>query len=849
MFADSAGTRSDIVLYDRVTDQLRRITNRIGSPSGPGDLISLNAVINGDGSTISFVSSATNLGVTGPGYLTYARTSRDLQPVAHRVTLFPQISAVGVDFGNYEQIGAVSGVQFDDVNGNGQRDSGELPLPNVTVYLDIDNDEFLDSNEPSQVTGSDGTYRFEQLMPGTHTVRAITTGNDRYQTSNVETRNRMFGVSVSSINSAFRIRLTEFSPTTGTVIQTTIPSIDPIASPINLGTAFDGKHVFILNPSNRTLYKLLPSGQVIDQTIISTGQGTLYAGLACIHGLLYFIESIGGWTNIVAYDPQNNQVVRRVPMTHSLDGYNVPLVTSFPSIGGGLGESADGSSLILTSAEPPGTGTTDKRILRLDPVTGRVTNYFSENGSLRFSTSSLINDLSVTGFGGEIYIGFNSTIGRILVFDDTGNYQRSLSPRPNGALTNYVGLGSGLYRDTGSRITLAPSQSNATIDVGHRLIASGSIRGQLYEDLNGNGNQDSGELPLVGNSVYIDLNRNYRLDSGEPNTITDTSGNYQLDNVPPGDYSVRVIPAVGYRVTSTPQALRLFASRVSGTDHLIVELDPITGATLNQFAAPTVVSSSLSSGLAFDGTYLYYIRSGTSTLYTIDPDSGSAVRSMILPSVPTNAPSYQGLAELNGLVYVVDTVSDTIFETEPTTSSIRRALDLNAINPNYFGDGSRIELGSGLSESADRTRLFSSYSRSAGQGSIAINPTTGVITAFQPGVTFVAGAGASGERLILTSPGTTTLTTYNALNQTVRRASFTGQNYGLALALSHDPNRSVYVATSSTVEAINFAIRETITPLDLQLSANVFDENVPLGTTIANLAMNVGNTIGQFSFS
>ncbi len=175
------------------------------------------------------------------------------------------------------------------------------------------------------------------------------------------------------------------------------------------------------------------------------------------------------------------------------------------------------------------------------------------------------------------------------------------------------------------------------IDVGHRLIAPGSIRGQLYEDLNGNGSHDSGESPLVGNSVYIDLNRNHRLDSGEPNTITDALGKYQLDNVPPGDHSVRVITAVGYRVTSTPQALRLFASRVSGTDHLIVELDPITGATLNQFAAPTVVSSSLSSGLAFDGTYLYYIRSGTSTLYTIDPDSGAAVRSMILPSAPTNA--------------------------------------------------------------------------------------------------------------------------------------------------------------------------------------------------------------------
>ncbi len=197
---------------------------------------------------------------------------------------------------------------------------------------------------------------------------------------------------------------------------------------------------------------------------------------------------------------------------------------------------------------------------------------------------------------------------------------------------------------------------------------------------------------------------------------------------------------------------------------------------------------------------------------------------------------------------MVETVGDTILEIEPTTSSIRRTLDINAINPNFLSFGSRIELGAGLSESADRTRLSSSFSQWFGIGSIAINPTTGVVTASQPNITFTAGAGASGERLILLSPGTTTLTTYNALNQIVRRASITGQNYGLALALSHDPSRSVYVATSSTVEAINFAIRETITPLDLQLSANVFDENIPLGTTIANLAMNLGNTIGAVQF-
>src|SRR5258707_14247165 len=51
--------------------------------------------------------------------------------------------------------------------------------------------------------------------------------------------------------------------------------------------------------------------------------------------------------------------------------------------------------------------------------------------------------------------------------------------------------------------------------------AGGAIQGTIWQDLNNNGIQDTGELGLANRVVYIDTDGNGRFDSGEPSLVTD----------------------------------------------------------------------------------------------------------------------------------------------------------------------------------------------------------------------------------------------------------------------------------------------------------------------------------------
>ena len=72
--------------------------------------------------------------------------------------------------------------------------------------------------------------------------------------------------------------------------------------------------------------------------------------------------------------------------------------------------------------------------------------------------------------------------------------------------------------------------------------AVGTVTGTLFNDIDGNGQQDTGEGSLSGQTVFIDENHNATLDAGEPMAVTDASGVYTITNVPAGN--IRVIENV-----------------------------------------------------------------------------------------------------------------------------------------------------------------------------------------------------------------------------------------------------------------------------------------------------------------
>jgi hypothetical protein len=70
--------------------------------------------------------------------------------------------------------GTVTGFVFADVNPqNNTRDAGESGVRNVTVWLDLDGDGKLDSNEPTDVTDGNGAFSLTTTTNGTFSVRAV----------------------------------------------------------------------------------------------------------------------------------------------------------------------------------------------------------------------------------------------------------------------------------------------------------------------------------------------------------------------------------------------------------------------------------------------------------------------------------------------------------------------------------------------------------------------------------------------------------------------------------------------------------------------------------------------------
>lgn len=68
----------------------------------------------------------------------------------------------------------ILGQTWNDLNNNGIQDTGETTQAGVSVYLDLNNNQVLDANEPNVITDVNGQYEFNDLLTGVYTVRLIT---------------------------------------------------------------------------------------------------------------------------------------------------------------------------------------------------------------------------------------------------------------------------------------------------------------------------------------------------------------------------------------------------------------------------------------------------------------------------------------------------------------------------------------------------------------------------------------------------------------------------------------------------------------------------------------------------
>jgi hypothetical protein len=97
-------------------------------------------------------------------------------------------------------VGSISGVKFNDLNGDGIQQDNEPGASGWTVFLDTNDNLILDPGERSTVTNGGGNYSFTGLAPGTYRVREVVQAGWFQTTVDPEPIAIMTGTHVADVN-------------------------------------------------------------------------------------------------------------------------------------------------------------------------------------------------------------------------------------------------------------------------------------------------------------------------------------------------------------------------------------------------------------------------------------------------------------------------------------------------------------------------------------------------------------------------------------------------------------------------------------------------------------------------
>ncbi|MES2718825.1 MAG: hypothetical protein V4795_23910, partial [Pseudomonadota bacterium] len=169
-------------------------------------------------------------------------------------------------------VGEISGLKFNDLDGDGMRDLGEPGLAGWTIFLDQDNDGVLDLGESSTVTGAGGAYSFS-VTPDADKSDA---DNDPYM--------------VREVNQA------GWTQTTANPAPILITALDPTETNVNFGNQQQLPSLSI----DKTVYSI--NGDTGQTAIFAVGEEIVYR---------------------IAVDNDGNVNLTGVTVTDQVEGYGV----------------------------------------------------------------------------------------------------------------------------------------------------------------------------------------------------------------------------------------------------------------------------------------------------------------------------------------------------------------------------------------------------------------------------------------------------------------------------------------------------------------------------------------------
>jgi hypothetical protein len=147
-----------VLVTDQYTNPVQGVNVTFTAPSpGASAALSGSSVITDNNGLASVMATAN---ATFGTYMVSAIATGVATPASFSLT-------------NNGALASISGYVFDDANNDGIKETGEAGIPGVTVILTGSNDQ--GTITPIQVTtGTDGSYSFGNLRPGTYTVTEVT---------------------------------------------------------------------------------------------------------------------------------------------------------------------------------------------------------------------------------------------------------------------------------------------------------------------------------------------------------------------------------------------------------------------------------------------------------------------------------------------------------------------------------------------------------------------------------------------------------------------------------------------------------------------------------------------------
>jgi protocatechuate 3,4-dioxygenase beta subunit len=465
------------------------------------------------------------------------------------------------DFGNRLTSYSISGKKFNDLDNNGI-DNGEPGLPGWTIQLSSNGNVIN-----TATTALDGSYRFSNLTPGSYVVTEVEQtgwtrtapqdGSYNVDLSDADVAGRNFGNhGVGSISG------TKFFDTNSNGVK---DADEPGLSgwTIQLArrgetvnattTGQDGSYTFRnLQPATYTVSEVAQEGYV--QTLPQEGTYTVELQNADVTGRDFGNKGNLSITGVKFYDANGNGVQDQDEP--GLPGQEVKLVESGREIAS-VTTGQDGSYTFSNLV--PGTYEVDDPILVT--VTTKVKVVVNVPAVSPFTISGVkFNDLNNDGIKQSTEPGIaNWDID--LVYVTPGPAPDILLDRKptdsNGAYIFY-NLPPGVYKvsevarqgwtpTTPAEVTVnIPSTANK-VNFGNRIVSppanQGSILGVKFNDLNKNGNRNSGEPGLQGWTIQLKNASNLTVIK---TSTTSSDGSYAFLNLVPGVYVVGEVNQAGW---------------------------------------------------------------------------------------------------------------------------------------------------------------------------------------------------------------------------------------------------------------------------------------------------------------